>query len=84
MIDNLVLPQLGQSIVTTVDGVVEVRTVAGRETYEHELDGVVAALETGTQAATEGEDIIATMALLDVVYAAAVAERPLRADAAER
>lgn len=77
-IDNLVLPHQGHSISTTIDGVQQVWTVAGRETFDHELDAVVDTLRTGRPALTEGEDIIATMGLIDRIYEAAGVARPPR------
>lgn len=76
-IDNLVLPHQGHSIVKTVDGVQSVWTVAGRETFDHELDAVVEALRSGRPALTEGGDIIATMTLIDAIYRRAGVARPV-------
>lgn len=75
-IDNLVLPHLGHTVTSVIDGVARTWTVAGRETYDHELDAVVTALSTGDPAATEQGDIIATMELLDAIYAEAGVARP--------
>jgi predicted dehydrogenase len=76
-VDNLVLPHRGHSLVTTIDGVAHTTTVAGRETYDHELDAVSIALDANLPADTEGADYVATMALIDAIYAAAGVERTL-------
>ncbi|UQN28775.1 Gfo/Idh/MocA family protein [Brachybacterium kimchii] len=75
-IDNLVLPHRGHSITSMIGGVSRTWTVAGRETYDHELDAVVTALSTGRPADTEQGDIVATMELLDAIYAKARVARP--------
>lgn len=74
-VDNLVLPHLGHSVTTAIDGVTRTSTVAGQETYDHELDAVAAALKTGAPADTEGADFVATMELIDAIYAAAKVPR---------
>ncbi|SDG80762.1 Gfo/Idh/MocA family protein [Microbacterium pygmaeum] len=75
-VDNLVLPHRGHSVTTVIDGVTRTWTVAGAETYDHELDAVVTSLRTGTAADTEGEDFVATMDVIDAIYAAAGVVRP--------
>ena len=60
----------------TVDGVPYVSTVAGRQTYDHQLEAVLDALDAGTALPTEGDDPIRNMAVIDAVYAAAGFERP--------
>jgi len=76
-VDNLVLPHRGHSVTTVFDGVTRTWTVAGQETYDHELDAVAAALTTGAPADTEAADFGATMELIDPIYAAAGVPRPL-------
>ena len=75
-VQNLVLPHLGHSLTTVIDGVGRTWTVTGRETYDHELDAVAGALRTGEPADTEGPDFVATMELIDAIYAAAGVVRP--------
>jgi predicted dehydrogenase len=75
-IDNLVLPHEGHRISSTIDGVQRTWTVAGSESFDHELDAVVHALTGDVPAATEGEHIIANMALLDAIYVQAGVARP--------
>lgn len=70
-VQNMVLPHLGHRITTDTDGVSRTWTVAGRETYDHELDAIVAALVAGTPVATERSDFVANMELIDAVYRAA-------------
>ena len=71
LVDNLVFPARGHSIVTEVDGVPRRRTVAGEETYDHQLAAVLDAIEHGTPLATEAEDAVLNMRVIDAVYAAA-------------
>jgi predicted dehydrogenase len=77
-IDGLVFPARGHSIRLEVDGVVSVSTVAGDDTYDHQLDAVLRGLASGDPLATEGDDIIATMRIIDGIYAAAGFDRPWR------
>jgi predicted dehydrogenase len=70
-VDNLVFPAQGHSIATEIDGVPRRRTVAGDETYDHQLAAVVAALASGEPLPTEGQDPVANMRVIDAVYAAA-------------
>jgi predicted dehydrogenase len=75
-VDNIVFPSAGHSIRLDVGGVPRVSTVAGRTTYDHQLEAVLDALRTGTPLPTEGADPVATMAVIDAIYAAAGFERP--------
>jgi predicted dehydrogenase len=70
-VDNLVFPSQGHSIATDIDGVPRRRTVAGEETYDHQLAAVVDALASGEPLPTEGRDPIGNMQVIDAVYAAA-------------
>ncbi|MFD1715462.1 Gfo/Idh/MocA family protein [Amnibacterium flavum] len=74
-IDSLVFPSSGHSVTQTVDGVDRQFTVAGLTTYDHQLDAVLRALETGEKLPTEGADIVANMALIDAIYEAAGFDR---------
>lgn len=74
--ENVVLPHRGHSVATIIDGISRTWTVGGRETYDHELDAVTTAITSGNRADTESEDIIATMDLLDRIYAMAGVVRP--------
>jgi predicted dehydrogenase len=75
-VENLVFPSAGHSVRLTLDGVPYVSTVAGRQTYDHQLEAVLAALDAGTALPTEGGDAVANMAAIDAIYAAAGFERP--------
>ena len=75
-VENLVFPSAGHSLRLTLGGLPYVSTVAGRQTYDHQLEAVLAGLDSGTPLATEGDDPIANMAVIDAIYAAAGFERP--------
>jgi hypothetical protein len=47
-----------------------VSTVAGRTTYDHQLEAVLGALDSGGPLPTEGDDPIGNMAVIDAIYAA--------------
>jgi predicted dehydrogenase len=70
-LDNLVFPAQGHSIATEIDRVPRRRTVAGEETYDHQLAAVVDALAIGQPLPTEGQDPVGNMRVIDAVYAAA-------------
>ena len=70
-VSNLVFPSQGHSIRLEADGLPRTWTVAGQETYDHQLAAVVEALATGTPLPTEGEDPVANMRVLDAVHHAA-------------
>jgi predicted dehydrogenase len=70
-VENIVFPANGHSIRTEIDGVPRRRTVAGEETYDHQLAAVLDALATGAPLPTEGADPVANMVVIDAVYAAA-------------
>jgi predicted dehydrogenase len=75
-VDNIVFPSAGHSLRLTLDGVPRISTVAGRTTYDHQLEAVLAAWPGGPPLPTEGDDPIANMSVIDAVYAAAGFERP--------
>ena len=75
-VDNLVLPHRGHSVRVVVDGVASTHTVGGGETYDYQLDALVAAVTSGATAATEGHDYLANMRLIDAIYGAAGVPRP--------
>lgn len=70
-VQNLVFPAQGHSIAVERDGVTRLSTVAGLDTYDHQLAAVVDALRTGARLATEGPDYVGNMAAIDAMYAAA-------------
>jgi predicted dehydrogenase len=71
LVRNLVFPSRGHSITVEVDGLPSSCTVAGRETYDHQLDAVLAALASGEPLPTEGADSVANMRTIDAIYASA-------------
>jgi predicted dehydrogenase len=77
-VDNLVFPAHGHTVEQERDGVLSVFTVAGDETYDHQLDAVVRGIASGEQLPTEGADSVATMTVIDGIYARAGYERPWR------
>jgi predicted dehydrogenase len=74
-VDNIVFPSAGHSIRLERDGVPYVTTVAGRTTYDHQLEAVLDALRTGSPLPTEGQDSIDNMATIDAIYEAAGFDR---------
>jgi hypothetical protein len=78
VVENIVFPSAGHSIRLELDGVPHVSTVAGRTTYDHQLEAVLGALDTGDPLPTEGDDPIGNMAVIDAIYAAAGFARPWR------
>jgi predicted dehydrogenase len=70
-VDNLVFPAQGHSIATEIDGVPRRRTVAGEETYDHQLAAVVDALASGEPLPTESQDPVNNMRVIDAIYTAA-------------
>ena len=70
-VDNVVFPARGHSIATEIDGVPRRSTVAGEETYDHQLAAVLAALASGEPLPTEGRDVVDNMRVIDAIYAAA-------------
>ena len=70
-VDNLVFPSQGHSIGTDIDGVPRRQTVAGEETYDHQLAAVIEALASGRPLPTEGRDTVGNMRVIDACYGAA-------------
>jgi predicted dehydrogenase len=70
-VDNPVLPHLGHSVRTTLDGITSTWTVGGGETYDYQLNALVRAIELDEPVTTEGSDLIANMAAIDSIYHAA-------------
>jgi predicted dehydrogenase len=75
-VDNIVFPSAGHSIQVVVDGVPRACTVAGEQTYDHQMEAVLTALRTGAPLPTEGADPVANMTAIDAIYAAAGFARP--------
>jgi predicted dehydrogenase len=74
-VDNLVFPSKGHTISETHDGITRNRTVAGLETYDHQLAALIEGLASGERLLTEGADSVAQMQAIDSIYAAAGFDR---------
>lgn len=70
-VNNMVFPSRGHSITLTTEGLERTWTVRGLETYDHQLEAVVDALQTGRELPTEGSDCLANMKIIDAIYQAA-------------
>lgn len=70
-VDNLVFPSRGHSIRLEQGGVTRVSTVAGLETYDHQLAAVLDGLHLQRPLATEGLDYVGNMTAIDAIYGAA-------------
>jgi predicted dehydrogenase len=73
--DGMVFPHNGHSVRELIDGIPRKLTVAGNETYDHQLAAVVRAFETGEPLPTEGHDPLGNMAVIDAIYAQAGFDR---------
>lgn len=78
-VHNIVFPSAGHSIRLELDGIPYVSTVAGRTTYDHQLEAVLDALRTGAPLPTEGDDPIGNMTVIDAIYEAAGFDRSVPA-----
>lgn len=70
-VSGVVFPSKGHSISYTIDGLERTETVAGRSTYDHQLETLLSGLATGERLPTEGHDSVATMDAVDMIYRAA-------------
>jgi predicted dehydrogenase len=70
-VKNPLAPQHGHDLELTLDGTTTHEQVQGSATYRHQLVEFVAAVRTGKQLPTMGEDAINNMKLIDAVYRAA-------------
>lgn len=68
-VDNVVLPHRGHSVTVVQDKTSRTYTIGGNETYDYQLDALVHALTSGEPADTEGQDFVATMNVIDEIYA---------------
>jgi predicted dehydrogenase len=75
VVENLVFPSAGHTIVETVGGIDRPHTVSGAVTYDHQLEAVIGALASGAVLPTEGDDPIGNMTAIDAIYAAAGIDR---------
>lgn len=67
-VDNVVFPSRGHSIVVERNGLEFISTVAGQETYDHQLAAVLDGLRTGRPLPTEGQDSVNNMRVIDDIY----------------
>jgi predicted dehydrogenase len=74
-VDNLVFPSKGHFVSETSGGITRNWTVAGLESYDHQLAAVVAGLASGETLPTEGTDPVAQMQAIDAIYTAAGFDR---------
>ncbi|KHL02455.1 Gfo/Idh/MocA family protein [Sinomonas humi] len=70
-VENLVFPARGHSIRVERDGVTHISTVAGLDTYDHQLAAVIEGLRSRKTLATEGLDYVRNMEAIDAIYAMA-------------
>lgn len=70
-VTGIVFPSAGHTIALNIDGVLHVETVAGRETYDHQLDALVSHLSTGSALPTGAVDAVANMRAVDLIRNAA-------------
>ena len=71
LVNNPLVPQTGNSIVLTVDGVAHTETFERRSTYAFQLDALIAAIDNGTPLFTDGWDGVRQMRVIDRAYTAA-------------
>ncbi|MBT2566335.1 Gfo/Idh/MocA family oxidoreductase [Arthrobacter sp. ISL-85] len=71
VVNNMVFPSRGHSITQTNNGLDRSWTVRGLETYDHQLEAIIHALQSGHELPTEGRDSLANMKIIDGIYAAA-------------
>lgn len=70
-VDNLVAPQMGHQLSCTIEGKTRHETVDRRPSYAYQLDAFIAAVEKGEAPATDGDDAVAQMKVIDRCYEAA-------------
>jgi predicted dehydrogenase len=73
--ENCLLPQLGHSILETIDGLLRQYTIGGATTFDYQVAAVVSALRDGAPLPTEGADPIGNMTTIDAIYAKAHVRR---------
>ncbi len=70
-VTNPLVPQNGHRIELTIGGETSSETLDRRPTYGYQLDAFIAAVEHGASLATDGNDGVAQMTLIDRCYEAA-------------
>lgn len=66
--ENSLLPHLGHSILSEIDGTFRQYTIAGQTTFDHQLEAITRSFSDGTQLPTEGNDPVGNMATIDAIY----------------
>ena len=78
-VNNVIAPQFGSELDLNVNGEVTKETFDRRPTYAYQLDAFIAAVEHGESIATNGDDAVKQMRLIDSCYdAASLPRRGLR------
>jgi predicted dehydrogenase len=73
--ENSLLPHLGHSIITQLDGAMRQYTIGGGTTFDFQLEAFLTAVADGTPLPTEGADSLGNMRTIDAVYAKAGVNR---------
>ncbi len=71
VVNNPLVPQMGNSIELTIDGNTTTEEFPRRPTYSYQLDAFVDAVTNGTTPLTNADDAVQQMALIDRCYEAA-------------
>jgi predicted dehydrogenase len=69
-VDNPVLPHNGHSVRLTIGGLPRTFTVGADQTYDYQLQAVVAALAGGPALPAEADDFVPNMTTIDAIYGA--------------
>lgn len=70
-VNNPLVPHMGHEIKVDADGEINTEALTDRTTYDFQLDAFVRALATGEKLATDAEDAVKQMRLIDNAYRAA-------------
>ena len=70
-VNNPLVPHMGHEIRLEAGGETSTETLTKRTTYDYQLDAFVRALNTGEKLATDAEDAVKQMRLIDNAYRAA-------------
>jgi len=78
IVNNPLVPQMGNSLELIIDGESKIETFSRRPTYSYQLDAFINAVENGGSLLTGPEDAVRQMKLIDRCYEAA--GLPVRGD----
>jgi predicted dehydrogenase len=71
-VDNLIAPHLGHSVTVSVQGEpTDTFTIAGRTSYDHQLEVLLDSLAAGARAGADRADIVGNASAIDAIYDAA-------------